>query len=276
MKKLITAFFALVVLCSLLAAQHNTNPKKVVPTTKNSSYSVGEELEYRVHLAFFTVGKGITRVDKKIYEMNSRPCYKVDAYGTTADWISWVSKFDDNWGAYIDTATLSTQIAYRKLKEGNYRRDEVVNFDQEKNKVEIRVKNDQTGMYDNPKTYDGPKNAKDLVSGFLFLRTVDFTKIAKNDTITINGFLEKEFYDLKIIYRGKETINTKVGKIACLKLSPVMPPNSLFDGENSILCWISDDLNRIPIRIQAKMFIGNSGLELTSFRGLKYQLKIIQ
>jgi hypothetical protein len=54
-----------------------------------------------------------------------------------------------------------------------------------------------------------------------------------------------------------------------------MPPNSLFDGENSILCWISDDLNRIPISIKAKMFIGNSGLELTSFRGLKYQLKTI-
>ncbi|MEJ0055412.1 MAG: DUF3108 domain-containing protein [Bacteroidota bacterium] len=274
MKKLVTALSVLVILCSFLAAQNKA--PKVIPTTKNSSYGVGEELQYRVHLAFFTVGTGITRVDKKIHEINSRPCYKVDAYGKTADWISWVSKFDDNWGAYIDTTTLSTQVAYRKLKEGNYRRDEVVNFDQEKNKVEIRVKNDETGMYDNPKTYSGPKNAKDLVSGFLFLRTVDFTKIAKNDTIIINGFLEKEFYDLKIIYRGKETISTKVGKIQCLKLSPVMPPNSLFDGENSILCWISDDMNRIPISIKAKMFIGNSGLELTNFRGLKYQLKTVQ
>jgi len=55
-----------------------------------------------------------------------------------------------------------------------------------------------------------------------------------------------------------------------------MPKNSMFDGEDSILCWISDDLNRIPIKIQAKMFIGNSGLELVSFRGLRNQLKIVR
>lgn len=260
-----------VALCGFIA-----NKQKAIPVIKNVAYTTGEELEYKVHLAFFTVGKGITRVDHKIHEINSRPCFKVDAFGTTSDWISWVSRFEDNWGAYIDTATLSTQLAYRKLKEGSYRRDEIVNFDQEKNKVEIRVKNNETGVYDEPKMYDGPQNAKDLVSGFLYLRVVDFTKIAKGDTITISGFLENAFYNLKIIYTGKEVINTRVGKIQCLRLSPVMPANSLFDGENSILCWISDDLNRIPVRIQAKMFIGSTGLELISFRGLRNQLRIIR
>jgi hypothetical protein len=80
---------------------------------------------------------------------------------------------------------------------------------------------------------------------------------------------------LKVIYTGKETIQTSIGKIPCLRIRPVMPKNSLFDGENSILCWISDDKNRIPIRLQAKMFIGNTGLELIRFRGLRNPLKII-
>ena len=271
MKYLIIGIVLVVALCGFLASR-----QKTIPVTKNIAYGTGEELEYKAHLAFFTVGKGITRVDHKLHEINSRTCYKVDAYGATSDWISWVSRFDDNWGAYIDTTTLGTQLAYRKLKEGSYRRDEIVNFDQEKNKVEIRVKNDNTGVYDEPKVYDGPKNAKDLVSGFLFLRIVDFTKVPKGDTITISGFLENAFYNLKVIYIGKEVINTRVGKIQCLKLRPVMPKNSLFDGENSIACWISDDLNRIPVKIQAKMFIGSAGLELISFRGLRNQLKIVR
>ncbi len=272
MKQLVAGLVLVVVLCGFLASKQ----KKEIPVTRNISYGTGEELEYKAQLAFFTVGKGITRVDHKLHEVNSHTCYKVEAVGATSDWISWVARFDDVWGAYIDTTTLSTQIAYRKLKEGNYRRDEIVNFDQDKNKVEIRVKNDKTGMYDEPKTYDGPKNAKDLVSGFLFLRIVDFTKIPKGDTITISGFLENAFYNLKIIYTGKEVIETRVGKIQCLRLRPVMPANSLFDGENSILCWISDDLNRIPVRIKAKMFIGSAGLELTSFRGLRNQLRIVR
>ncbi|NOT73371.1 MAG: DUF3108 domain-containing protein [Cyclobacteriaceae bacterium] len=269
MKKLIVSLLAMVALSSFLAAQ-----KKVIPVTKNNSYSAGEELEYRVNFGFMTVGKGITRVDNKIHEINSRPCYKVDAFGETSGWISWISKVDDNWGAYIDTASLNTQVAYRKLKEGKYRRDELVTFDHAKNKVEVKVKNRDTGK-DDVKSFDVPKNTKDLVAGFLHLRVIDFAKVIKGDTIVLSGFLEDAAYNLKIIYVGKDVVDTRVGKIRCHKLRPVMPANSMFDGEDSILCWISDDMNKIPVKIQAKMFIGSTGLELISFRGLRNQLKTV-
>jgi hypothetical protein len=248
--------------------------KKTVPTTRNNSYTTGEELEYRVHLAFFTVGKASTHIDKKLHKVANKTCYKVEGAGKTADWISWVSKFDDIWGAYIDTTSLLAQVSYRKLQEGNYRRDETVTFDHEKDKAEVKVKNNETGK-DEIKVYDVPHNTKDLVSGFLHLRIVDFRKLAPKDTIVISGFLEDKAYSLKIIYVGKEIIHTKVGKIPCIKLRPVMPANSLFDGEDSIFCWISDDLNRIPVKLQAKMFIGSAGLELISFRGLRNQLKMV-
>ena len=271
MKHLFVGLVLVIALCGFLIVG-----KKSVPVTKNISYGAGEELEYRVNLAFFTVGKAITRVDKQYHEINSRVCYKVDAYGETSDWISWVSKVDDNWGAFIDTASLVTHVSYRKLREGRYRRDELINFAQDKNKVEVRVKNKETGEYDTPKVYDVPKNSKDLVAGFLFLRIVDFTKIDKGDTIAISGFFEDAFYNLNIVYQGKEVVHTKVGKIQCLRLRPIMPNNKMFDGDDSILCWISDDLNRIPVKLQAKMFIGSTGLELVRFRGLRNQLKIVR
>jgi hypothetical protein len=248
--------------------------RKETPVTRNYSYGVGEELEYRVHFGMFTVGKAITRVDKNYHTFNSRTCYKVDAFGETSDWISWVAKVEDNWGAFIDTTTLLTHMAYRKIREGKYHRDEEAYFDHQERKVEVKVKNKATGAIDS-KTYDVPANAKDLVAGFLFLRIVDFSKVAVGDTITISGFLEDASYNLRIIYTGREVIETKIGKVPCLRIRPVMPKNSLFDGENSVLCWISDDKNRIPVRLQAKMFIGNTGLELTRFRGLRNPLKII-
>lgn len=269
MRYWLTGFLLILCLSGFLVSKH-----KSIPTTKNIAYSTGEELEYRVNLAFFTVGKGITRIDKNYHQVNSRTCYKIDAYGETSDWISWVAKVEDNWGAYIDTTTLSTQSAYRKLREGHYRRDEQVQFDQEKNKVEVKVRNRDTGVYES-KFFDVPKNATDLVGGFMLLRVIDFSKVVVGDTLTISGFLEDASYNLKVIYAGKEDVHTKVGKIKCLRLRPIMPKNSLFDGENSILCWISDDLNRIPVKVQAKMFIGSAGLELISFRGLRNQIRIV-
>jgi len=268
-RKLIPALIAIIALTSFLLGS-----KKAVPTTRNNSFTTGEELEYRVNLAFFTVGKASTRVDKKLHKIGNRTCYKVDGYGETSDWISWVSKVDDNWGAYIDTTTMLAHVSYRKLKEGKYRRDETVTFDHENNKAEVKVKNNDTGK-DEVKVYDVPHNTKDLVAGFLHLRVVDFKKLTKGDTIVLSGFLEDKAYNLKIIYIGKEVVSTRIGKIQCLKLRPVMPANSLFDGEDSIFCWISDDLNRIPVKLQAKMFIGSTGLELISFRGLRNQLKMV-
>jgi hypothetical protein len=46
----------------------------------------------------------------------------------------------------------------------------------------------------------------------------------------------------------------------------------IFDGENSITAWFSDDKNRIPVKISAEMFIGSAGVELTDVSGLKNPL----
>lgn len=249
--------------------------QKPIPVTPNIAYGVGEELEYRVNFSFMTVGKAITRVDKKYHHINGETCYKIDAYGETSSWISWLAKVDDNWGAYIDTTRLTTQQSYRMLREGKYRRDEVVDFNHHTRRVEVKVRNRDTGVYES-KFYDIPANARDLIGGFLYLRVIDFSRVSKGDTVSISGFFEDKSYTLKVLHTGKEVISTRVGKIQCLRLRPMMPNNEMFDGEDSILCWISDDLNRIPVKIQAKMFIGHTGLELISFRGLRNQLKIVR
>ncbi len=243
---------------------------------KPTSFGKGEQLEYKVSFGFFTVGKAVTRIDPKVFTINSQPCYKIDAVGETSDWISWVTNVDDTWGAYIDTATLSTQVSYRKIREGRYRMDELSNFNHDSRKVVVKRMNKETGIYEEQAQYDIPKNAKDLVGGFMLLRQIDFAKLNKGDTVTISGFFEDTSYYLKIMYKGKETIHTKVGKIPCNIMVPIMPDNKLFDGENSITVWISDDGNKIPVKIQAKMFIGHTGLELVSFRGLRNQIKILQ
>lgn len=258
----------------LVSAAFDEESRNESSFTKNFSYGPGEEIEYRVNFAFFTVGKAITRIDKNYHEINSRTCYKVDAYGETSDWVKWLAKVDDNWGAYIDTAALSTQRAYRKLKEGTYRKDEVVEFDHNRKKVQVKVLNKETREYD-VKEYDIPLNAKDIIGGFLMLRIIDFSKLSKGDTVKITGFFEDKTYDLNILYIGKEAINTRVGKIPCLKVRPLMPKNAMFDGENSISCWISDDKNKIPVKIQAKMFIGSTGLEMIRFKGLRNSIRVI-
>lgn len=250
-------------------------PGPVIKNSANTSFIPGEELQYRVSFGFITVGKSVTRVDKNLYAMNGKPCYRIDAYGETSDWISWLSKVDDNWGAYLDTATVSTQMSYRKIREGRYRLDEETWFDHQAGKAEVKVRDKRTGIFSKRKTFLIKPYATDLIGGFTHLRFIDFSKIRKGDTLSIAGFLEDTGYHLKILYAGREVVPTKVGNIPCHVLIPRMPRNRLFDGENSVRVWISEDKNRIPVKIEAKMFIGSTGIELTGFKLLRNGLKVV-
>jgi hypothetical protein len=267
-------FFKISVIFLIAGFTHDR--PEVYPQIKHNSFMRGEVLEYKMTYGIFTVGKGSTRISNQFYKLNERYCYKVDVYGKTVGMVDWVADVDDQWGAYIDTAALVPHQFYRRIREGRYKKDEWTNFDHINQKIEVKVLNNKTGKMKEPKYYEAPLQIRDMIGGFLYLRTLDFSRINKGDTIAITGFFEDEFYKLDVIYRGKAVVRTKAGKFRAIVLKPVMPKNKLFDGENSITAWFSDDENRIPIKINAEMFIGSAGVELTGYSGLRNTLNKIK
>ena len=248
----------------------------VYPIVKNESFTKGEVLTYKMTYGIFTVGKGSTRIHETYHKINDRHCFKVDVFGRTVGMVDWVADVDDQWGAYIDTAALVPHVSYRKIREGRYKKDEVVNFNHAEGKIETKVLDNKTGKYKTPQYYDAPAHVRDLIAGFMFMRTQDFSQVKVGDTVTVSGFFEDTFYNLKILYRGKDVVKTKAGKIRAIVLRPIMPDNKLFKGENSITAYFSDDKNRIPIKINASMFIGSAGVELTDYKGLRNPLNLVK
>jgi hypothetical protein len=242
---------------------------------RNESFSRGELIEFKMTYGFFTVGKGSARIHPDYHKLNDRYCFKVDVVGKTVGMVDWVADVDDKWGAYIDTAALVPHQFYRRIREGRYKKDEWTNFDHKNKKIEVKSIGKDGKMKD-PKYYDAPPHVRDMVAGFLYLRVMDFTKLKINDTVSVSGFFEDEFYKFNIIYRGKDVVRLKVGKVRALVFTPVMPKNKVFEGEDSITAYFSDDKNRIPLKIDARMFIGTAGVELTSYSGLKNPLNFVK
>jgi len=271
MRKWISGCFILVLLTAFSSERNET-----YPFIKNESFTKGETLHFKMTYSFFTVGRGTAVIQPKYYKLNNRDCFKVDIFAKTVGMVDWVTDVNDQFGAYIDTASLLPHMFYRKIREGRYRKDEQTYFNHEKKKIQVVVADKKTGKWKPPVQYDAPPAIRDMVGGFLYLRVMDLSKTKVNDTVTITGFFEDEFYKLNVIYAGKETIKTKVGKVRTLVFKPVMPKNQLFDGENSITAYFSDDKNRIPVKIDAQMFIGSAGVELTDYSGLKNPLNLVK
>lgn len=231
-------------------------------TIQNDSFKAGESYDYKVKYGFLTIGEAEVDVDEKIFAVNNRPCFKVNVVGKTAG-LTDVFKVRNTYRSYVDTLAFIPHRFIYSARENSYKRDQVINFDHHKNEV-IKVEKEQS------KTFTVPNNIQDVISGYYFLRTVDFSKFTIGQTITSPLFFDEELYSMKIKYAGKGIVHTRFGKMRVLKLNPILPKNDLFKGENAIRIWVSDDRNRVPLKIEIDFSFGTIDMEIKNYKGVKY------
>jgi hypothetical protein len=237
---------------------------------KSKPVSKGELLEFRLSYGWFTLGKAEMKTADNFEKRNGKECIKVDITGKTAGLLGAFSKVDDKWGAVVDRNTFLPYYSYRDLQEGNYRLDEKVYFDYDSMRVRADYFDVKNNVPKPSKHFDIEKEyTLDMIGGLMLTRSLDYRGMAKGDTIKVDAFFDKEFYDFSLLYMGIENVKTKVGKINCHKIVPVMPDNKLFNGENSVTLWISADANRLPLKVEADMFFGTAYCELVSYKNVK-------
>ena len=247
-----------------------------IPVYKNEAFRRGEYLEFKASFGFFPVGKGTWKIHENSVEVHDRPTYQVDVRGWTTGFVGFVAPVQDHWKSYVDTSSFITHIAHRDLIEGRYKKIDITEFKHADSLIRVKDFNFDTKTFKAAEEYKTEKLTRGMISGFLYMRTLDFDKIHIGDTISFDAFLDDTFYDFKVICHRREPVETKAGTFKSVVFRPVMPDNSVFEGEDAILAWISDDKNKIPLKVEAEMFIGHAGVELSSFEGLRHKPALIE
>jgi hypothetical protein len=246
-----------------------------MPVYKNRAFLKGEYLEFKAFFGFFPVGKGTWKISDNTVEVRNRPSYQVDVRGWTSGFVGFVAPVKDHWKSYIDTSSFITHIAHRDLVEGGYKKIDITEFNHADSTIKVKDFNFDTMSFKQAEEYKLEKLTRGMISGFLYMRTMDFSKIHIGDTVKFDAFLDDTFYDFEVICYKREPVKTKAGTFKSVVFRPVMPDNSIFEGEDAILAWISDDENKIPLKVEAEMFIGHAGVELSSFEGLRHKPALI-
>ncbi len=266
MRKLLFHTLLFGLLTSFISADYQ--PKQ---TSLKGSYAQGEVLTYRLHYGFFTAGEATLSVSPKLYKVEDKICYKFDVHGKSSNVISAMYDINDTWRSYVDTSSLIPAKAYRDIRENSYRLQETTLFDQNSKTIQVHTKKKKNPVKDTQyvaKTND----IQDMVSAFYYLRGIDYKKMKVGETVKVNAFFEDEFYDFQVRYQGVETIKTKLGKMRAIKLVPIMPKNGLFDGKDALKVWLSDDKNKIPLKVKADMFVGAVEMDIKEHKGLQHSL----
>ena len=237
---------------------------------KNTTFKMGEKLTYRLHYGVFTGAYPVMQTYSKISTVNGKPHYKIDVSGKTVGTFNRLFKVKDVWRSYVDTSSMLPSYAFRQINEGNYKLKEDTYLNRGTGKIKV-VKEKKSEKQ--TKNYDAPEGIHDIVSGFYYFRNIDYSSKNIGDRITIKSFFEDELYELTVVYKGTETIKTSLGKIKAFKLVPEVPDNEIFEGEDSIVFWLSADKNQIPLKIKAKMFVGSVELDLKKHENLRHTIK---
>ncbi len=230
---------------------------------RNTAFQEGEIVNYNVYYSiiglYINAGNASFEVNQE--KLNNKPVYHVTGKGSSNSNYDWIFKVRDRYESFIDTNTLQPLKFIRDVDEGGYKINEDVTFNKDVNTA-VSAKG----------VVKIPACIQDVISSIYYARNIDFSKYNPDEKTPFTMFLDNEVYNLYIKYIGKEEIKTRYGKFKAIKFSPLLVKGTIFSGGEKMMVWVTDDANRIPIRIESPISVGSVKVDMMGYRGLRYPL----
>jgi len=235
----------------------------------DSAFKPGEWLKFRVHYSIFNGGVATLHLTNDV--VNGVSVYHVKGEGKTTG-IASLFKVNDVYESYFDKKDGKPYKFVRNINEGGYTKDMEIDFDYDSKEAVLNDKKNNKKL-----NFTIGENIQDLISAFYFIRNnYEFEDLVENEFIELNMLYDDDgIFQFKLKYLGKEIIKNKYGKVECLKFRPYVQSGRVFKEKESLALWVSNDSNKIPIRIKADLAVGSIRADLDGYNGLKNQFKII-
>ena len=241
----------------------------IINSQNHDPYKSGEWLKYKIsYSGFLKAGEAIVELNKDT--IDNKELFHVVAIGRTTGIINWFFKVNDRYESYFNLEDTRPYKFIRNINEGGYTKNLSIYFDHKIKKATINNK-----KTNEKHVADIKFNSHDLISIIYYLRkNFNLKSIDKNNEITINTFFDYQNNEMKMKYLMTEIINTKFGKIKCLKIRPYVKSGRIFKAKESLTIWVTADKNRIPIKIAADLSVGTISADLQLFKGLNNPFEI--
>jgi hypothetical protein len=223
-----------------------------------NNFQPGEKVEYLIHYGPLNAGLATAELMRSAYK--GTLCYHARAMARTTGLADKLFKVLDTYEGYFDSISLLPVKSVRDVSEGRYKRHDEVTYDH-KNRKATSVR---SGIH------DIPPDIMDMTTVFYSMRNIDFDTMSPGQVIKINTFFDDDLFPFDIRYMGKEDIKVRERTYRCIKLVPYVEPGRIFESENDMTIWLSDDMNQIPVCVRFDLIVGAFKCDLLSYSGLKY------
>ena len=210
-----------------------------------------EKLTLQVSWGLMSVGEATLAVDK-IVTFNGRPAYHLVSEASSnafCDTFYHVRDINESW---LDARTLTSLGYSKKLREGQFFRDEWVLYDRDAGTFVSRRTN-RDGTF-SVRTGTIPARVQDILSSVYYVRSQDL----KDASVVVVDVNTPDNWPLAIKVMKREEVKTPAGTFPSVLVEPAMRREGLFVQKGKRLrLWLSDDAAKRPLLMKVEVFFGH-------------------
>lgn len=239
-------------------------------TAQLPPYKPGEKLTYEVRYGPITGGYATLELQNDTFA--GQKAVRATFIAKTVGMVDAIYKIKDIYEVYMHPETELPLKSIRNIREGRYRKYNVVLFDHNIRPDSAVLSSDLTGRHVTQ------KGIHDIITCFYYFRKnylANGYQFKVGETITVMTWFTDQLYPITLKYIGMEEARTKVGKMKCYMFNPVTEVGRLFKTNEDVTFWFSADKNYLPVKIRVDIFVGAFMVDLSEYEGLTYPLEII-
>lgn len=239
----------------------------------NYAFGDGEKLHYTVSYNW-----GIIWINAGVVDFHARKQYNKGASGWhflstghSVPNLDWLYKVRDTFEVFTSASAFEPINFRRNSFEGGHQVFNRYTFHPQEHKVHILARESRKPYLDTTLVID--RNITDVLTATYLTRSHAFNEMKEGEIFHVKMLIDNKITDLPIEYHGKAKICTPNGlNFDCMRFSARIASGTMFLANENIQVWVSDDENKIPVLIEAKIKVGAIKVHLHTFENLGHPL----
>lgn len=214
-------------------------------------FKAGEYLLFSIRYGLIYAGDATLEI-RNIAVVQGRESFHIVSTARTNKAFDLVFKVRDHHESFMDRENLFSLRFEQHLREGGFRRDAVVDFDQKKH---LAIWKD--------KEVKIPPNTQDFLSALYYIRTLE---LKVGEAVALANHTGGKNYPIYIKVLRRERVEVPAGKFDCLVVEPVLETSTIFKHKGRLTIWLTDDTLKMPVLLRSKVVVGAFEASLKEYR----------
>lgn len=224
-------------------------------------FGEGEYFLFAIQYGLIYAGDATLEI-RNIAMLDGVRAYHIISNARTSKTFDLVFKVRDRHESFMDYDNLFSLRFSKHLREGKFRRDEEVIFDQQGHRA----------IYPD-REVPIPPSTQDFLSALYYVRTL---RLDVGQAIQMANHTGGKNYPIYVKVLRRERVEVPAGEFNCIVVEPVLQTSSIFEHKGKLTIWLTDDTVKMPVLLRSKVVVGAFEAVLKEYRLSPEDKRILQ